>query len=240
MRDFLANAWKRLVFLGGDIHLTGKPPFFLGVGRRDHMVGYEEILEAIPFIKPGDVGIHRDWGYLSNLAIPGFMKHGWVHLDGDTIVEAISEGVVERSAIYPMCSDYTIILRPKNCVPSDAELAVAKAKSIVGRDYDVNFKFDIEDSIRRFEEELIEGEEHLAVYDQAFSCTEVVSYSWWHKRKDLGIYRQKARGKRVILADTFLNHGWDIVWASKSVTVDAAEKMGLHEEGLAMIEEYRV
>ena len=42
----------------------------------------------------------------------------------------------------------------------------------------------------------------------------------------------------VILADDFINHDWEIVWLSNSITVDIAKKLGLHEEGLSMIENY--
>jgi hypothetical protein len=79
----------------------------------------------------------------------------------------------------------------------------------------------------------------LQNYEPAFTCTEVAAYSWWHKREDLRLYRTKRLGKSVILADTFLNNGWEIVWMSKSVTPETAEKYGVTEEGWLMIEKYR-
>ncbi len=101
----LNGIWRELVFFFGDVrHLPAFP--WVTWAKHVHYVELGEVVEALPLIKFGDVGIHRDWGYLSNLAIPGFMKHAWIHtIDGTstpTIVEAISEGVVKRSAIYPM------------------------------------------------------------------------------------------------------------------------------------------
>jgi len=60
----------------------------------------------------------------------------------------------------------------------------------------------------------------------------------WHKREELCLYRTERRGKNVIVADDFLNNDWYIKWLSKSVTLDAAEKYGLHEESLSMIEKH--
>jgi hypothetical protein len=217
-------------------------------------VKFDEIVKALPLIRYGDIGVHRDSGYLSNLAIPGFMKHAWIHTDDGIsdpkIVEAISEGVVKRSAIYPLYSDYSVILAPRDEREITEELrkgACLKANQIVGVRYDHNFEFDIEQELKFYggqdaeqgRQHLAAGNEMLSHYDHGFSCTEVVSYSWWHRREDLKIYRTRSRGKSVILADSFLNRSWKIRWASESVTVDAARKLGLGEEGLSLIEDYR-
>lgn len=240
------SIWKKLVFLAGDVRkIRGFPWVTWSCNKRQVCLG--EILEALPLLKFGDIGLHRDWGYLSNIAIPGFMKHGWVHVSSGKnppmVVEAVSEGVVCRSALYPMYSDYTIILEPKNADDKERKGACKKARSIVGEDYDVNFHFDIEDEIRYYsgneiseaKDSLKDGEKCLKRYDPAFSCTEVCSYSWWHKREDLRLYRKRRRRRNVIIADDFLNNGWKIKWMSQSVNVDLAHRLGLHEEGVEMI-----
>lgn len=243
------DIWKKLVFLAGDIRRLNCFPWVTWSVHR-HKVCLGEILEVLPELKFGDIGLHRDWGYLSNVAIPGFMKHGWIHVSSGEnppmIVEAVSEGVLLRSALYPMYSDYTIILEPKNALDRERKGACKKARSIVGEKYDVNFHFDIEDEINyykgaRVDEakgDLSEGEKRLKKYDPAFSCTEVCSYAWWHKREDLRLYRKPRRGKNVIIADDFLNNSWKIKWLSSSITVDVAVKYGLHEEGVSMIESF--
>lgn len=246
----LDEIYRKAVFFAGDIRKIKHFPWVTW-DVHQHAVGMEEIFEALPLIKYGDVGLHRDSGYLSNLAIPGFMKHAWIHVEDGVkspmICEAISDGVVHRSAVYPMYSDYTIIIRPKGANYKDRRGACKKAKSIVGTRYDHDFKFDVEAELKHYrgddteaaEEDLGSALKYMKKYDHGFSCTEVVSYAWWHRREQLRIFREKSRGKDVVLADSFINGGWDIVWASASVTVDAAVKMGLHEEGVEMIRKFR-
>lgn len=251
--SFVNECYRKVVFFFGDVKKLHSFPYVTWAAK-EHKVSYDEILQALPLIEYGDVGIHRDAGYMSNVFIPGFMKHAWIHtqdgIESPKIVEAISEGVIERSPIYPMFSDYTIILSPRNCTAEERKGACTKANGIIGQHYDHNFKFNIEKELdfyrqhngtqeREAEDDLKEYESKIQKYDHAFSCTEAVSYAWWHKREILRLYRHKQRGKEVILADDFLNHGWEIKWMSNSVTLDVAKKLGLHEEGLGMIEEYR-
>lgn len=246
------DAWRKLVFFVGDVRKLGCFPWVTW-SLHTHRVHLEEVLDALPLIKYGDIGLHRDWGYLSNVAIPGFMKHAWIHtqdgVEQPQIVEAISEGIVKRCAIYPMYSDYTIILTPRGPEITDEERkgACKKANQIVGAEYDVHFRFDIDEELNYYRdkekdaaaEHLKVGNELIRKYDHGFSCTEVASYCWWHRREVLQLYRTVSRGKPVILADSFLNRGWRVKWMSESVTVDIAHKMGLGEEGVSLIEDYK-
>jgi hypothetical protein len=253
------------VFWGGDIRLLGCFPYITW-DVHEHLVEYDEAMQALPLIRAGDIGLHRDRGYLSNLAIPGFMKHAWVHINSPVIeggacditkmqiVEAISEGVVKRHALFPIRSDYVIILRPKNTTKEEIKKAVRNANKIVGCRYDASFDFDIEDELKMLEtrgpngivglaEDKLELNRikvnTLAEWDGGFSCTETASFAWWHKRKQLKLFRTWARGKQVILADQLINNGFDIVWMSKSITEEVAKQLGLSEEGVEMIKELR-
>ncbi len=236
----LKNLWRNLVFMGGNIKRTDDFPWFTFKEHRPY-VFYEEIMESLHLFKPGDIGLHREWGAFSNLAIPGFMKHAWIHtacptaLEHQRIVEATKEGVWSKHPLVPMRSDWTIIVRPLNVSDSDCYRAVEKVKKIVGCKYDVDFKFDIEAEIEALKEHV----GNMKKFDKAFSCTETVSFGWWHCREQLRIYRSLHRGKQVILADDFLKRSFEIVWLSDSVTVDSARRGGLHEEGLSMIAEFR-
>jgi len=243
------DIWRNLVFFTGDIRQMHRFPW-VSWAKHHHSVEYDEILPVLSKIRYGDIGLHRDWGYLSNIAIPGFMKHAWIHtVDGITrpqIIEAVSEGVIKRSAVYPMFSDYTMILRPRDATEEERKGACNKVNRVVGTGYDVDFKFDIEEELHYYQgvdssgasTDLVASQKYLRRYDHGFSCTELCSYAWWHKREQLRLYRTKRRGKMVILADDFINHDWEIVWLSNSITVDIAKKLGLHEEGLSMIENY--
>jgi len=243
------DVWKRLVFLVGDIRQMHHFPW-VSLAKHNHAVEYDEILEVLPKIRHGDIGLHRDWGYLSNIAIPGFMKHGWIHtedgIENPKIVEAVSEGVIKRSAFYPMFSDYAMILRPLKVTDEERKGACKKANRVIGTRYDVDFKFDIEEELKYYQgidrktasNDLVASQKYLQRYDHGFSCTELCSYAWWHKREPLRLYRKIRRGRMVITADDFINHGWEIVWLSRSITVDVAKKLGLHEEGLLIIDDY--
>ena len=248
---------KKVVFFTGDIHLLHSFPWVTWSIHR-HYVDLGEIQEGMSEISHGDIGIHRDWGYLSNKFIPGFMKHGWIHvednyLNNPMIVEAVSEGVVCRSAYYPMYSDYTIILSPKGVTDKDRRGACLKAKKIVGVEYDYDFKFDIDSEIKYYQGQntdealndlKIAGENLSDGYDTKFSCTEVCAYSWWHQREKLNIKRKKFKNKLgqsmdIIAADDFLNDAWEIKWMSASVDPDSSKKYRLHEAGMDIIADFR-
>ena len=237
-----------LITLAGDLHSVPGFPWF-SYATRKHKVAYDEAIEGMQLAKFGDIGLHRDSGYLSNFFIPGFMKHAWVHTEDGVngqVVEAISEGVVKRSAMYPIYSDYSIILRPKDVTEEDRKGACVKANGIVGEKYDFDFHFDIEAELKHYNgqleadaaNELKDAEKGLQK-KHAFSCTEVASYAWWHQREKLQLYRTKQFGRSIITADMFMNRGWEIRWASESVTADSAKRLGLSEEGLSLVEDCR-
>jgi len=235
----LSTLWRNLVFFCGRVKRTKTIPWFTWKEHRPQ-VSYEEIMDSLRTLTIGDIGLHREWGCLSNLAIPGFMKHAWIHtnaseqLERQRIVEATAYGVWEKHPLVPMRSDYTIIVRPRYMDEQDRLRAVQKACKIVGCEYDTDFKFDIEEEL----EDLKEHEANMHNFDKAFSCTEVVSFAWWHVHEQLRLYRSKHRGKEVIIADDFLRRTFEIVWLSESVTPEIAKKYGLHEEGRGMIEDY--
>ncbi len=285
LRTRLHRAWRRLVFFVGDIRiipnvlekvpLVGRIPLLNRIPGftwdiHQHRVDYWESMDALALCRRGDIGLHRDSGYVSNWAIPGFMKHAWIHLNdpvitagiegGDIvdvrdmqIMEAVSEGVLRRSALFPVRSDYTIILRPRGATGEEVDAAVEKALRIEGCEYDADFEFDIEQELEHFPpddetpDQIDEDRRELeaiadginAEWDGGFSCTETVSFAWWHRRRQLKLYRRPARGKQVILADQMINDGFEIVWMSDSVTPEIAKKLGLPEEGVEMIRDYR-
>ena len=245
--SWLKKFYAKLTYLVGDTHVTSRFPWVSWSHKR-HLVDYDELLEALPLVQFGDVGLHRDAGYLSNAFIPGFMKHAWIHVQDDPqrpqVVEAVSEGVLLRNAIVPLFSDYSMILSPLNVSDAERKGACLKARRVVGVDYDPFFDFNIEDELKFYTGKDTAAAQADAksrernVYSYSFSCTEVVSYAWWHKREELRIFRKRHMGKDIILADDFINGDWKIKWLSQSVTVDAAHRLGLQEEGVEMIRAY--
>ncbi len=254
---FFNTVKRKVVFFAGDLHKLHAFPWLTWSIHR-HQVDLGEVQEVMSGIKHGDIGLHRDWGYLSNLFIPGFMKHGWIHVEDNSlnnpmVVEAISEGVVCRSSYYPMYSDYTIILSPKGVTDKDRKGACSKAKRIVGVKYDHDFNFEIDKELEyyqgtdkeRAKKDLEYGKEHLNTgFDKTFSCTEVCAYSWWHQKETLNIKHKDYKtfyGKKmqIITADDFVNSGWEIKWMSESVNADIAKKLKAPEEAIQLIADYR-
>jgi len=212
---------------------------------------YRECCEALTLVKAGDVGLHRDRGFLSNLAIPGCFKHAWIFVTGSNgnditdcmIVEATSDGVIHRHAMYPMWADFDIILRPKNITKDCIDKAVGKARSIIGHPYDIFFRFNVEEELDKLQTIDIDQDGKAAAkqfetFDMAFSCTEVVAYSYWHVRNALQIFRTGSMGKKVILADSYVNPAWEIIYVSPNLTLEQAAEFGLPEEGLEQLKFY--
>jgi hypothetical protein len=236
IKDKMHDIWETLVFWVGDIRSLSTFPWVTWA-RPGHLMDFDESALAMHMFRAGDVGLHRYKGYVSNLAIPGYMKHAWIHTtDGDIpnpqIVEAVSEGVFERNATNAVWCDYSMVLRP--IISKESKMAaVEKAREIVGENYDVDFKFDIEKEL-----EYYKNGTPIGKYDPAFSCTEVCGYSYWHEKDTLGIKRVSKRGKEILVPDNFINMGWEIVWVSESVTLESAIELGLHSEGLAMLKNF--
>ena len=165
-------------------------------------VTHDEIDEITKLIQAGDVGIHMDEGFLSNLFIPGDFKHAWIHVDKNQVIEAISEGVLQRSCRYALRTDKLVILRPK-LTPKQRLNAVKEAKRLVGFNYDVEFDFDLKEEF-----------EFLSKHDQAFSCIEVVAYAYYSVFDQLGFKWTKHMGKEVLFPSCVLNDQWDIVYSN--------------------------
>ncbi len=245
---------RALAFAAGDLRRQSGLPWFTTTVRK-HLISGGEACEAVSTAQYGDVGLHRDTGYFTNLTIPGAMKHAWLHthdlatskgLAGAQIVEATSDGVTCGSAVMPYMSDYAVLLRPRGVTPDQRAGACLKANGIIGAEYDTNFHFDIEEQLKYYDEanlvdrteaiaSLRSSEAALQRWHTGFSCSEAVAYAWWHCRKELSLYRHSFLGREVILPVNFMHQNFEIVWCSASWTVDAARSQGLNEEGLDML-----
>lgn len=221
-----------IIFKLGDVRYIGWPGMVTWACK-PHGLSAKDIRNADAACQPGDIGLHRDSGYLSNLGIPGAFKHAWVVISEDC-VEAVSEGVIKRDRIAPLISDYVVILRPHNMTDFDKAEAVRRARSIVGSDYDANFDFNFEET----EEKQFAANLKGGAFHAAFSCTEVAGYSWYHKKKELRIFRTRQAGREAIVADDYLTMNFDVVYASPSVTPEWAKAMGLGEAAREKLAEY--
>lgn len=77
--SYFNNLYRSFLNWGGDIKKQNCFPYVTW-STHSYLVDYDEVLEVLPLIEYGDIGLHREIGYLSNKVIPGFMKHAWIHV----------------------------------------------------------------------------------------------------------------------------------------------------------------
>lgn len=239
------SAWykikAKIIFKFGDFRLIRSFPRITTEIKEEFETDFKDIRKGDSLSKPGDVGLHRIWGNFSNLGIPGAFKHAWLVIDGNKCIEATSEGVIERDALYPLATDYAVILRPKDVTEDEIAMAIKRAKAIIGCEYDANFNFDLDqanDEIVVREQGQYSKNITAGAFHAAFSCTETVGFSWFHCRNKLRIFRTNYAGRDAIVADDFLKMDFDVVWASPNLTKEWMESVGLHEEGRNKISEW--
>ena len=165
-------------------------------------ISHEEIDQILSLVRPGDVGVHRDRGFLSNLFIPGIFKHAWIHAPDGQVIEAIKQGVVCRSARYALRTDDLVILRPKLSTVA-RKAAVKTVMKIVGFKYDTAYDFDIAEELS-----------HLNKHDQAFSCIEAVAYAYYPYFNDLNFKWEQHLGKKVLYPGVVVNPAFDVVYSN--------------------------
>lgn len=231
--SFLYKVKAAIIFKLGDIRYIGWPGLVTWASR-EHELSARDMRDADAHCLPGDIGLHRDNGYLSNLGIPGAFKHAWFITTNNECIEAVSEGVLKRDRLEPLISDYVVILRARGVNEFDKAEALRRAHTIVGSEYDANFSFNFEE----IEERAFSSNLHGGGFHGAFSCTEVVGFSWYHKKNDLRIFRTVHAGREAIIADDYLTMNFDVVYASPSVTPEWARAMGLGEAARSKLAEY--
>lgn len=180
----------------GDIGWSGwKRPFWLTFNIRSYRVKGEHYASLKQLLKPGDILIRRFDGYLDRFFIPGWWNHGGVYVGGEDeqVVHAISDGVVIEHVLNFMRTDYLIVLRPPENM---AENGLARARSVIGYEYD--FSFDFSNSER-------------------FSCTEFVDYCYPQ------IIKPKRRfGRDTIVADDIVNcPQLQVIWDSRLAAIQS-------------------
>lgn len=89
---------------------------------------------------PGDILLSRTRGELGNLFIKGYWKHAAIVKDADTVVEAVTKGVVITHMFdFLRTKDSVALLRAS--IPEDVRKQIAdEAISFVGCDYDFEFQ----------------------------------------------------------------------------------------------------
>jgi hypothetical protein len=245
--SIMFRLFRWLVFKVGDIRKINHFPKITW-DVHEHKISLDEVIrDALPKLQPGDVILHRDDGYLSNLFIGGAMIHAGIYVGDGYVVEALSDdqgGVVKRHAANILRSDRACILRPDDLAPLEIHEAVFWASRIIGFKYDVLFDFNTED------------EQTAVMMGKAdavrFCCTEIPLFCYMRFQDRLRIYRRRNvnfitkilhlfglhPGDQVIDADMYLDANFSLIWASKEYTSDWCKHMGVNEGHRRKIEEY--
>ena len=125
--------WSKFLKWFGDIMFATKPP----------KVRSFEIRHMLEIIKSGDI-ICRSYNYyLDSFLIPGKYTHSGIVIKNTCIVHSIAEGVEYIDPIdFIKDADKFIILRPKYRTNALMKVAIKKAESLIGKDYDFMFDMD--------------------------------------------------------------------------------------------------
>ena len=249
MRSFQYRLFRRLIFLVGRAHALDHAPYF-SFSDTDKKIDYNEVmLEAMPKLSVGDVMLHRDDGYASNVGIGGAMIHAGIYVGDSQLVEATQHGVLHRHACHLLHSDRACIVRPRFSNEAIAALAIKNAvkwaKKIVDFEYDALFDFNGAE-----EREIVAAlPKEEAKKDVRFCCTEIPYFCYLEHVEALRLYRRRNitlftrllglwglhPGEKIIDADMYVTGNFDLVWCSKLFTPEWAEKMGCSEEYVSKI-----
>lgn len=91
-------------------------------------------------LQPGDVMVTRKEHSLTNYFLPGYWPHAALYIGEGRVIEALADGVHERSIDSPFSVDAIATIRPQ----LEAELiaqAIQRARTHVGKPYDFDFDF---------------------------------------------------------------------------------------------------
>lgn len=152
---------KKFIFKQiGDLRWHGwTRPFFLTFNAKTYNLNGKHYREVSSVIRPGDIILTRDEGWIDTYLIPGFWTHAGVYVGNHggnkkQVIHAISEGVIAEDLIDVLRTDACIILRPN---PYYASRCLDKIVGLVGKEYDFNFDF---------------------LGSMRFSCTELVAFCY--------------------------------------------------------------
>ncbi len=91
-------------------------------------------------LQPGDVLVTRKEHSLTNYFLPGYWPHAALYIGDDRVIEALADGVRERSVDSPFAVDAIAAIRPL-LVAGQVDEALERAHTHIGKPYDFDFDF---------------------------------------------------------------------------------------------------
>lgn len=108
----------------------------------------KDVNKLMEILEDGDIILTRTEGEMTTLTIPGFWKHTIVYTGGGMVVEAVTPKVRETYLNdVIMKTDYYCVMRMKDLSKTEKEIFIEKARSYIGRYYDLNIDLFNEDQI---------------------------------------------------------------------------------------------
>ena len=95
---------------------------------------------------PGDVLVTRKENALTNYFLPGYWPHAAFYIGGQRVIEALKDGVRERTMDSPLGNDAIAVIRPR-LSPQQINEAIRRARTHVGKPYDFDFDFTRSDRL---------------------------------------------------------------------------------------------
>ncbi len=133
-------------------------------------------------LQPGDVMVTRKEHSLTNYFLPGYWPHAALYIGDGRVIEALADGVHERSIESPFSVDAIATIRPH--LPRELiEQALQRARTHVGKPYDFDFDFTRSDRM---------------------VCTEVV-YRSFEGLGDCRFQLTRRAGRETLSAEDLLN-----------------------------------
>jgi hypothetical protein len=128
---------------------------------------YYEVRESI---QAGDILLRGYRNYLDGYFIPGKYSHAALYIgDDEKIIHAMTPDVQWTDLVSFMRCDRVCVIRP-DVSTEDKQLAITRAKDMIGKPYDYDFIFEPNDE---------------NTTDRKFSCSELVFFAYHKNHSEL-------------------------------------------------------
>lgn len=131
---------KWLLEFTGNTHLH-KFPCFVSYKPHHHKITGKEVRMILDTIAPGDILLRRFDGYLNTIFTPGFWCHAAIVVGMNSIIHAVSQGVVEEDILEFSRCDSLAILRVKDATLGRITKAVGIAHQFKDQRWEYDYRF---------------------------------------------------------------------------------------------------
>ena len=164
----------KVAFLKAFAHVKiFKFPFFMVFDPHSFDIKGKHYYELLKLIQPGDIVLRAYRNYLDGYFIPGKYSHASLYVgdENEQIIHCMTPNVQWIDLVSFMRCDKICVIRP-DVSTADKQTAIERAKAMLGRPYDYDFKFELDGNIN-------------ADPNRKFSCSELVYFAYDKNIADL-------------------------------------------------------